>query len=98
MPACHVIRKVYIRESDCLGWAVLLCLVVCLTMLASFFLPSHLSLKLSSFSSLIKTCTCHLSFFLIVCYAHVFPCTIMEYTVVDEKGSGAHTCIYSVYC
>ena len=25
--------------------AVLLCLVVCLTLLASFFLPSHLSLK-----------------------------------------------------
>ena len=34
---------------DCLGCAVLLCLVVCLTLLASFFLPS--------FSSLIKTCT-----------------------------------------
>ena len=30
---------------DCLGCAVLLCLVVCLTLLASFFLPSHLSLK-----------------------------------------------------
>ena len=27
-------------------------------------------------------------------YFHV---RIMEYTVVDEKGSGAHTCIYSVY-
>ena len=33
------------RKSDCLGCAVLLCLVVCLTLLASFFLPSHLSLK-----------------------------------------------------
>ena len=32
-------------ESDCLVYAVLLCLVVCLTLLASFFLPSHLSLK-----------------------------------------------------
>ena len=30
---------------DCLGCAVLLCLVVCLTLLASFFPPSHLSLK-----------------------------------------------------
>ena len=28
-----------------LGCAVLLCLAVCLTLLASFFLPSHLSLK-----------------------------------------------------
>ena len=31
--------------SDCLGCAVLLCLVVCLTLLAPFFLPSHLTLK-----------------------------------------------------
>ena len=34
-----------LRKSDCLGCAVLLCLVACLTLLASFFLPSHLSLK-----------------------------------------------------
>ena len=34
-----------VRTSDCLGCAVLLCPVVCLTLLASFFLPSHLSLK-----------------------------------------------------
>ena len=33
-----------LRKSDCLGCAVLLCLVVCLSLLASFF------------SSLIKTC------------------------------------------
>ena len=32
-------------KSDCLVCAVLLCLVVCLTLLASFFLSSHLSLK-----------------------------------------------------
>ena len=32
------------RKSDCLGCAVLLCLV-CLALLASFFLPSHLSFK-----------------------------------------------------
>ena len=32
-----------VLQSDCLGRAVLLCLVVCLTLLASFFLPSHLS-------------------------------------------------------
>ena len=36
------------RKGNCLGCAVLLCLVVCLTLLASFFLPSHL---------LLKTCT-----------------------------------------
>ena len=34
----------YVLESDCLGCVVLLCLVVCLTLLASFFLL-HLSLK-----------------------------------------------------
>ena len=33
-----------LRKSDCLGCAVLLCLVVCST-LHCFFLPSHLSLK-----------------------------------------------------
>ena len=30
----------FLRKSDCLGCAVWLCLVVCLTLLASFFLPS----------------------------------------------------------
>ena len=35
---------IFLRKSDCLGCAVLLCFVVCLTLLASFFLPSHLSL------------------------------------------------------
>ena len=34
---------------DCLGCAVLLCLVVCLALLASFFLPSHLSLKMYNY-------------------------------------------------
>ena len=34
----------FLRDSDCLGCSVLLRLV-CLTLLASFFLPSHLSLK-----------------------------------------------------
>ena len=33
----------FLRKSDCLGCAVLLCLVVRLTLLASFFLPSHIS-------------------------------------------------------
>ena len=33
------------KVTDCLGCAVLLCLVVCSTLLASFFLPSHLSLN-----------------------------------------------------
>ena len=33
----------FFMKSDCLGCAVLLCLVVCLTLLASFFLPSLIS-------------------------------------------------------
>ena len=36
-------QLIFLRKSDCLGCAVLLCLVVCLTLLASFFLPSHIS-------------------------------------------------------
>ena len=42
----HLRQLIFLRKSDYLGCAVLLfCLVVCLTLLASFFLPSHLSLK-----------------------------------------------------
>ena len=37
-------QLIFSRKNDCLGCAVLLCLV-CLTLLASFFLPSHLSFK-----------------------------------------------------
>ena len=33
----------YMYMCDYLGCAVLLCLVVCLTLLTSFFLPSHIS-------------------------------------------------------
>ena len=33
----------FLRKSDCLGCVALLCLVVCLTLLASFFLPSLIS-------------------------------------------------------
>ena len=38
-------QLIFLRRSDCLRCAVLLCLIVCLTLLASFFLPSHLLLK-----------------------------------------------------
>ena len=44
---CTWRQLIFLRKSDCLECAVLLCLVVCLTLLVSFFLPS--------FSSLIKT-------------------------------------------
>ena len=45
---CMSRQLIFLRKSDCLGCAVLLCLV-CLFDLACFFVPS--------FSSLIKTCT-----------------------------------------
>ena len=48
-------QLIFLRKSDRLGCAVLLCLVVCLTFLASFFLPSHLSLKHVHVQC---TCTC----------------------------------------
>ena len=38
-------QLIFPRKNDCLGCAVLLCLIVCLTLLTFFFLPSHLSLK-----------------------------------------------------
>ena len=37
----HPRQLIFSRKSDCLGCAVF----VCLTLLASFFLPSHLSFK-----------------------------------------------------
>ena len=41
----HPRQLIFLRKSNCRGCAVLFCLVVCLTLLVSFFLPSHLSLK-----------------------------------------------------
>ena len=38
-------QLIFLRKSDYIGCAVLLCPVVCLTLLAYSFLPSHLSLK-----------------------------------------------------
>ena len=43
MLVLYMLRQlILLRKSDCLRCAVLLCLVVCSTLLASFFLPSHL--------------------------------------------------------
>ena len=43
----HLRQLIFLRKSDCLRCAVLLCLNCCLFDLACFFLPSfsHLSLK-----------------------------------------------------
>ena len=58
----HPRQLIFSRKSDCLGCAVLLCLVCLLTLLASFFLPSHLSFKNMY---CIHVCTCR--------YAIYFP-------------------------
>ena len=39
----HPRQLIFLRKSDCLGCAVWLCLVVCLILLASCFLPSLIS-------------------------------------------------------
>ena len=54
-------------KSYCLGCAVLLYLVVCLTLLASFFLPSFISL------------TCHVT----NCQLFPLPCRYLAYEILD---------------
>ena len=89
-------QLIFLRKSDCLGCAVLLCLVVCLTLLASFFLPSHLSHHDCTRSSL-ETCSCRFEskavpVFLfqalstvntLSCLALCSLCTIYTYTVLS---------------
>ena len=77
----------YLRKSDCLECAVLLCLVVSLTLLASFFLPSHLSL----------TCVhCHAHLLRYTLPPHLqptvnstYPLQKMKYTLY-QKCLGSH--------
>ena len=68
---CRCMGRCYCTEArynvhvlymcDCLRCAVVLCLVVCLTLLASFFLHSHLSLK---------TCTAYMYTYM---YMYSYP-------------------------
>ena len=64
-------QLIFLRKNDCRRCAVLLCLVVCLTLLDSFFLPSHLSLKICT---PVYTCTC----------TRVHACTYM-YMFLNER-------------
>ena len=75
----HLRQLIFIKKSDCLGCVVLLCFVVCLTLLASFFLPSHLSLKHVH----VHTCTCSSLSYTI--YTYEFK------TCVGETGSDEAT-------
>ena len=62
------------RLSDCLGCAVLLCLV-CLNLLASFFLPSlkHIYMYMYMYMHAVMFCTCTVCTF-ILCYMQ-YTCT-----------------------
>ena len=53
----HLRQLIFLRKRDCLGCAVLFCLVVCLILLA-YFLPSfsHLSLKHVCSIAALKPC------------------------------------------
>ena len=47
----HTRKLIFLWKSDCLGRAVLLCLFVSLTLLASFFLPSASLINVSMYIS-----------------------------------------------
>ena len=73
----HPRQLIYLRKSDCLGCAVLLCLV-CLLDLACFLLPS--------FSSLIKTCTVHI--YSSIYYVYLIHCAHVHVYVGSTNGVG----------
>ena len=75
-------QLIFLRKSDYFGCAVLLCLVVCLTLLASFFFPSHLSLKhVRGCIHVCKhTCIIH-NYMYTYAYIHVHVCTYVHVCV-----------------
>ena len=81
--------RTYIRcftctwKSDCLGCAVLLCLV-CLTLLASFFFPSHLSLK-------------HVYIYYITVFVDMREATVLVITLISVEVMDTFMRMY-MYC
>ena len=71
----HPRQLIFLKESDCLGCAVLLCLVVCMTLLASFFLPSRL----------IKTCI-YVSVCTYVCKVKKGPGSVSLHSGITNSG------------
>ena len=64
----HPRQLIFLWKSDCLGCAVLLCLVVCLTLLASFLFPSSSLINTNRYrhtntqqvgSTLLRACVSH---------------------------------------
>ena len=53
----HPRQLIFLRKSDCLGCAVLLCLVVCLTLLASSFLLIS-KYNMYMYMYVLHVCTC----------------------------------------
>ena len=88
----HLRHLIFLSKSDCLGCAVLLCLVFCLTLLASFFLPS------SSLINMYTSYMAHVCMYMYTCctahvcmYMYMYTCcTARRFHLV---GYGCMTCI-----
>ena len=78
----HPRQLIFLRKSNCLGCAVLLCLVVCLTLLASFFLPS---------TSLIKTCIMLLT-------VAIYSCKMDQVEPWFQAFHAIYTCVLDAIC
>ena len=82
----HPRQLIFLRKSDCLGCAVLLCLVVCMTLLASFFLPSSLIKNVHvHLISHLKTCMFCFEFVLCHYIQCTCTCTCTCFLMRDEK-------------
>ena len=64
---CSAILMIFHTHTHVHGCAVSLCLVVCLTLLAFFFLPSHFSLKYY----IIMHCICIIVSFCVLCRKYI---------------------------
>ena len=87
----------------CLGCAVLLCFVVCLTLLTSFFLPSHLSLTLgahadySSRSVCLFVCPRLFSHYMLLGGLRAIPTASVLQGQDKERGDLAKTTAFGRY-
>ena len=85
-------QLIFLRKSDCLWCAVLLCLVVCLTLHAYFFLPSHLSLKHVYCSTTVQVTI--VSGLCIMC-AYDVACAAPHYVCIRHCLCGSALCVHT---
>ena len=88
----HLRQLIFLK--DCLGCAVLLCLVICLTLLASFFLPSHLSLHIDMYMCI---CACMYMYMMCIC-ACILTCTCVYVHVCTCTCVYVHVCTCTCTC